>query len=214
VIIVFLGPPGSGKGTQAVKLKEEEGFFHFDTGSLLRKEAASGSELGKRIATFIDAGRLVPLEVIKDLISKFLGETSESRIMFDGFPRNLDQAKVLTTGLEERGYSLSHVIYLEMDQSTLLSRITDRRYCVHCGSIYNITTRPAYGKCPAGFESCELALRKDDNPEVFKQRLKVYMSETLPVLDYFLERGLLRRINGDQPIDSVFAELSVVLGIG
>jgi adenylate kinase len=214
VIIVFLGPPGSGKGTQAKKLQTEQHFFHFDTGSHLRREAASGSELGERIASYINAGNLVPLEVIKDLIGKFLSETSEPRIMFDGFPRNLDQAKVLSTGLEERGFDLTHVIYLELDQSALLQRITNRRYCEYCGSIYNIASNPPTGVCPAGHPACQLTQRKDDTPEVFKQRLKVYMSETLPVLDYFLERGSLRRIDGNQAIDKVYHDIEELLGLG
>lgn len=214
MIIVFLGPPGSGKGTQAKKLQTEQRFFHFDTGSHLRSEACSGSELGERIASFINAGNLVPLDVIKDLIGKFLSETSEERIMFDGFPRNLDQAKVLSTGLEERGYSLTHVVYIELEQSALLERITNRRYCENCGAIYNISTNPPHGPCPAGPPACSLTQRKDDTPEVFKQRLKVYMSETLPVLDYFLERGVLRRVNGDQPIEQVYHDVEQLLGLG
>jgi adenylate kinase len=213
VIIVFLGPPGSGKGTQAQLLEAEHGFYHFDTGSRLREEAASGSELGERIAARIHAGQLVPLEVISELISRFFDTDLPERVMFDGFPRNLDQAKVLTEALGQHGLDLTRVVYIELDQEQLLARIANRRVCEHCGTIYNIATNPPCGPCPAGFPECALTQRRDDTPEVFKQRLKVYMSETLPVLDYYLERDLLRRIDGNQPINDVYASILEILDL-
>jgi len=213
VIIVFLGPPGSGKGTQAQRLETDHQFFHFDTGSRLREEAASGTELGERIASYINAGNLVPIEVIEDLITSFFAGVRADRIMFDGFPRNLEQAKVLASALASHGLELDHVIYLELEQSALLSRIENRRYCETCGTIFNTASNPHTLPCVNGRVDCVLTQRKDDNPEVFKQRLKVYMNETLPVLDYYLERDLLRRIDGSQPIESVNASMLEILDL-
>jgi adenylate kinase len=203
VIIVFLGPPGSGKGTQAKLLGSSNGFYHFDTGSLLRAETATGSELGRRIADYTEAGKLVPLNVIEDLLAKFLKEERRPNIMFDGFPRNLAQAQVLMDQLDDNDRSLSSVIYLDMEQDALLNRIANRRCCKNCGSIYNIATNPPTGPCSAGYPACELTQRKDDQPEIFKQRLEVYLTETMPVLDFFRSRDLLREVDGNRPITAV-----------
>ena len=212
-MVVFLGPPGSGKGTQAQRLETERGFYHFDTGSRLRSEAASGSELGQRIAACIHAGNLVPLDVIRELIVQFFEGAIPERVMFDGFPRNLDQAKVLTEVLEAKGLQLSSVVYIELEQATLLARIANRRVCEYCGTIYNIATNPPSGPCSAGYAECSLTQRRDDTPEVFKQRLKVYMSETLPVLDYYLESDLLRRVDGGQSIETVYSSILDILDL-
>jgi adenylate kinase len=133
--------------------------------------------------------------------------------MFDGFPRNLDQARVLSSALDTKRLGLSQVIYIELEQAALLARIANRRVCIHCGKIYNIASNPPTGPCSAGYAQCELVQRRDDSPEVFKQRLKVYMNETLPVLDYYLERGLLRRIDGDRTIEDVYSSVQEILGL-
>lgn len=213
MIIVFLGPPGAGKGTQADILSERHGFIHFDTGSRLRAEIATGSELGKRIASFTNEGKLVPIEIIRDLILKFLGDNVGARIMFDGFPRNLEQAEVLTGALEESKQALSCAVYLEIDEDSLIERIVNRRFCSKCGEIYNMITKPpkTEGKCDIDGE--DLFQRKDDTEEVFGTRLKVYLTETVPVLDYYKQQGLLRSVDGDYDIGEVTAAVEKVLGV-
>jgi adenylate kinase len=211
VIIVFLGPPGSGKGTQASQLREQ-GFYHFDTGSMLRSEAASGSELGQRIASFIEYGKLVPLEVIKELVQKFLTGTPGERIMFDGFPRNLDQARVLDEGLAELGRKLDHALYLQMEPQTLLSRIVNRRTCPTCGAIYNMKSHAPRDDEQCDLDGTQLVQRKDDTREVFEDRLKVYLSQTVPVLDHYRDLGLLREVNADQSIEAVTEGILAQLG--
>src|SRR5690242_673690 len=134
MIIVFLGPPGSGKGTQAEQLREQYGFEHFDTGSQLRAEADSGSDLGQRIASFINVGNFVTIDIIEELVLKFLRETKSERIMFDGFPRDMEQANVLRKGLEAIDRPVDCALYLEIDQATLLERIMNRRMCPKCGT--------------------------------------------------------------------------------
>jgi adenylate kinase len=213
MIIVFLGPPGAGKGTQADILSERHGFIHFDTGSRLRAEIATGSELGARIASYTNAGKLVPIEIIRDLILKFLRESGGERIMFDGFPRNLAQAEVLADALEESKQALSKAIYLEINEDQLIERIVNRRFCSQCGEIYNLISKPpqAEGKCD--LDGADLYQRKDDTEEVFGTRLKVYLSETVPVLDYYKQRNVLQTVDGDRDIDEVTAAVQAVLGV-
>ena len=213
MIIVFLGPPGAGKGTQADILSERHGFLHFDTGSRLRAEIATGSELGQRIASFTNEGKLVPIEIIRDLILKFLRENSGARIMFDGFPRNLEQAEVLADALDASSQALAFAVYLEIDEDSLIERIVNRRFCSQCGEIYNLVSKPplAEGKCD--HDGADLYQRKDDTEEVFGTRLKVYMTETVPVLDYYRQQGLLYTVDGDYDIDEVTTAIEAVLGV-
>ena len=212
MIIVFLGPPGSGKGTQAEILREDHGFEHFDTGSRLRAEIATGSELGQRIASFTNEGKLVPIEIIKDLIQSFIRNTDAERIMFDGFPRNKEQALVMDEALEELGDDLDYAIYLEIDEDNLLQRIINRRFDKQTGEIYNLLTSPP--EKIAELEAADrLTQRKDDTAEVFGTRLKVYAEETVPVLDFYREKGKLFTVDGDYDIKDVAAAVRKLLGL-
>jgi adenylate kinase len=213
MIIAFLGPPGSGKGTQAKQLKERFGFYHFDTGSMLRREVASGSELGQRIAGFINKGDLVTLDIIKELVMKFLHETEAERIMFDGFPRDLEQARVFDEGLAEVGHQLDCALYLEMDGQTLESRIVNRRTCEICGTIYNMKTNPPKQDRICDRDGGRLLQREDDTPETFRRRLDNYMNKTVPVLEHYRQQGKLCMVNADQPISEVTERIVEALGL-
>jgi adenylate kinase len=213
MVVVFLGPPGSGKGTQADNLREEHGFTHFDTGSRLREEIARGSELGREIASYTDRGQLVPITIIRSLVFQFLRETDATRILFDGFPRNLEQAEVLDEGLGEAELELNHAIYLEIDEDNLLDRIVNRRFCPECGEIYNLKSNPPKVEGRCDHDGAELIQRKDDTPEVFANRLKVYTAETVPVLDFYRRQGRLRLVDGDHDIEDVNQAVLKVLGI-
>jgi len=213
VIVVFLGPPGSGKGTQADILHDRHGFFHFDTGSRLRAEIASASELGERIAEFTNAGKLVPIEIIKEMIQRFLATTEATRIMFDGFPRNLQQAQVLDEGLKEHGDDLDYAVYLEIDEDSLIDRIMNRRFCPQCGEIYNLVSRPPMQEGRCDNDGAELYQRDDDSAEVFRTRLAVYMEETQPVLEYYRQQGVLSTIDGDAEIEDVSKAIAELLGV-
>lgn len=213
VIVVFLGPPGSGKGTQADILHEHHGFFHFDTGSRLRAEIASGSELGARIAQYTNAGKLVPIEIIREMIRTFFSTTDAKRIMFDGFPRNLEQARVLDECLAEHEAKLDFAIYLEIDEDSLLNRIVNRRFCPQCGDIYNLQSNPPRQPGVCDKDGAELIQRADDTAEVFGTRLKVYLQETMPVLDYYRQQGALFTIDGDYDIADVSKAIAELLEV-
>jgi adenylate kinase len=213
MIIVFLGPPGSGKGTQAEQLREQYGFEHFDTGSQLRKEADSGSDLGRRIGEFINNGNFVTIDIIQELVLKFLRETNSGQIMFDGFPRDLEQARVLDEGLAEIGRPLDCALYLEIPQDTLLERIMNRRMCPKCGTIYNIKTHAPKHDLTCDKDGEKLTQRADDTPETFKTRLANYMNKTVPVLEFYRDRETLCVVNADQPIEDVTAAIVATLGL-
>jgi adenylate kinase len=211
MIVVFLGPPGSGKGTQADFLNENYGFTHFDTGSRLRAEIASGSELGKRIASYTDQGNLVPIEIIRDLVTTFFASDNGQRVLFDGFPRSLEQAEVLSSSLRDSSRSLDYAIYLEIDSDSLVQRIVNRRFCPECGDIYNMISRPQASDEVCDKDGAQLIQRRDDTEEVFRHRLAVYNEQTKPVLDYYCDRGLLRTIDGDADISEVSASIVQLL---
>lgn len=211
MIVVFLGPPGSGKGTQADFLSETYGFTHFDTGSRLRAEIASGSELGRRIASFTDKGNLVPIEIIRDLVTTFFVSGNAERVLFDGFPRNLEQAAVLTSSLQDNNLSLHCAIYLQIDSDLLVQRIVNRRFCPKCGDIYNLIARQPVNAEVCDKDGTKLILRQDDTEEVFRHRLAVYNEQTRPVLEYYREQDLLRTIDGDDDISVVSASIARLL---
>lgn len=213
MIIVFLGPPGSGKGTQSGILSREHGFRHFDAGSLLRAEVQSGSSLGEEIAGYINRGSLVPIEIIGKITRNFLRQNQADRTMFDGFPRNLEQATLLTDNLEELRQDLDHVLYLHIDEDDLLQRIVNRRVCRNCKRIFNLVSNPPLGPCSETGKECELYQREDDSEEVFGRRLKIYLEETVPILKYYEDMGKLRTIDADADIDDVSSRIRGVLGM-
>lgn len=213
MIVVFLGPPGSGKGTQAEILKDRFGFLHFDTGAQLRAEVATGSDLGQRIADVINTGKLVSLPMIKELILKFMRSTDAPRILFDGFPRNLEQAAVLDEGLLELGDDLDFAVYMEIDSDRLLERIVNRRYCTPCGAIYNLKTEPPKNEGVCDECGAALTQRKDDTAEVFGTRLEVYLKETVPLLDLYRGRGLLSTVDAELSVEEITARLAELLGV-
>lgn len=214
MIIVFLGPPGSGKGTQAQMLDDEYGFYHFDTGSLLREEVKLNTELGVRIAQHINRGLLVPIDIIRELLLKFFRTTQATRILLDGFPRNLEQAQVLDEGLAELNDDLEGALYLHVEKAALLERIINRRSCPTCGAIYNIKTEPPANPGRCDHDGAALIQREDDTEEVFTNRLHVYLEQTMPLLSYYRERGVLHEVDGNRPADEVSAEIVAILGMG
>lgn len=192
---IFLGAPGSGKGTWSAIVSRRLALSHLSTGDLLRQEVAENSELGQKAKSYMDAGELVPDELILALVDKKLGEANG--FILDGYPRNIAQAKSLEEILDKNKISLSKVIYLEVAEDELVRRITSRVVCLNCGATYNLQTMPptAAGVC----DRCgsKLIQRQDDTEDVFRVRLDAYKRQTAPLLAYYEKKGLLHRYKND-----------------
>jgi len=210
--LVLLGAPGSGKGTQAQRLRDEKGIPQVSSGDLLREAVAHGTELGKRAKAAMDAGELVSDEVVLGLIRERLGRPDAARgFILDGYPRNVAQAGALEKLLVDLGKPIDAVILMEVDAKALIQRLTGRRTCPKCGKVFNVYTSPsAKGeRCDndhGGGEAPLLVQRADDKQDVIENRLKVYESQTSPLIAHYKARGLLKVVNADQPVEKVYAE--------
>lgn len=213
--IVLLGPPGSGKGTQASALEAREGIPHIASGDLLRANVRDDTELGRRARPYMDRGELVPDDLILDMMAERLSQPdAQEGYVLDGFPRTVAQAEALTQRLEELGAQLDAVIYLEVPETELLRRLSGRRTCPNCHAVYHVDTLSPQqeGIC----DKCGTALvqRDDEKPEVIRKRLEVYAAQTEPLLDHYREQGLLREIDGTIGIENILREIAAVVAAG
>lgn len=194
---IFLGAPGSGKGTWSGIVSQRLDLSHLSTGDLLRHEVEADSELGQKAKSYMNAGELVPDELILSLVDKKLGELDG--FILDGFPRNIAQAKSLQDILEKNEISLTKVIYLDVPEEELIRRITNRVVCPNCGATYNLKTMPPKVDGICDICGSKLIQRKDDTEEVFRTRLQAYNKQTAPLLDYYEKQGLLYRYQNYGP---------------
>ena len=211
--IILLGPPGAGKGTQAKILVEDRGMVQLSTGDMLRAAKTSGTEMGNKVATVMDAGQLVTDEIVIGLIAEKLDNDSAGGFIFDGFPRTLAQADALGSLLTSKDASLDYVIEMQVDDEALVSRITARSTCGSCGEGYNDLSKPipANGTC-SKCGGTEFNRRADDNEDSLKARLMAYYKDTSPLIGYYYAKGMLTSVDGLTEIAQVESSISKVLG--
>jgi adenylate kinase len=209
--VIFLGPPGAGKGTQARRAAARWGVLQISTGDMLRHAVAAGTELGRQAKRYMDAGELVPDDVIIGLVGETLGRPDARKgFVLDGFPRTLAQAEALDRLLDERGLALDRAVLFRISDAALVERITGRRVCRQCGRNYHVKFSP-----PARADVCDacrapLYQRSDDEEATVRRRLAVYERDTRPLVEYYRGRDLLDEVSGEGSVDRVF---EAVLGV-
>ena len=204
--IIFLGPPGAGKGTQAQRICDALKIPQISTGDILRRAIKEGTETGIKAKSFIDAGKLVPDEVIIDIVKERLAKDDcKNAYILDGYPRTVPQAEALSTFA-----SIDSVIELAVDDQVLVNRLSGRRVCVKCGATYHVSMLNGKTTCDKCGEN--LIQRDDDKAETVLSRLEVYHAQTAPLINYDGQKGLLKTIPGDQGIDGIFTAIMNALG--
>ena len=210
--IIFLGAPGVGKGTQAAKVARERGLVHIASGDLFRQALEQGTELGIKAKSYMERGVLVPNQItIGMVLERMSAPDCEPGAIFDGFPRNLEQAGALDKALVQQGKAIDKVIYIEVSEQELLKRLSGRWICRQCQAPYHVTDSPpkVWGRC----DRCggELYQRPDDTEESVKKRLEVYFAETAPLVDYYAQVGKLLEIDGEGSVAEVGRRITIAL---
>jgi adenylate kinase len=210
--LVLLGPPGAGKGTQAVKIAKEYSIPHISTGDIFRANIKEGTELGRKAKKYLDAGELVPDSVVTDIVAdRIKNDDCKRGFLLDGFPRTLPQAEALDKILSAEGCPLSAVVNVDVDRDALIRRLTARRTCSQCGENYNLISKPSKkeGVC----DKCggSLYQRDDDKRETIENRLAVYEKQTAPLIDYYKRSKRLVTVSGEGAIDEVFGRIRKAL---
>ncbi len=214
--IILLGPPGAGKGTQAKRLQDKHGLVQLSTGEMLRELKNSGSELGAQAKEIMDAGKLMPDDLMIEMISQRIDAPDcATGFILDGFPRTTPQAEGLDKMLADKGLKLDSVIEMAVDEAALIARVVGRYSCAKCGAGYHDEfQKPAKdGVC----DSCgseEFSRRADDNEETMRNRLATYHEQTAPILPYYREKGVLKTIDGMAAIDDVTGQIEAILAGG
>ena len=207
--LILLGAPGAGKGTQAELLIEKLGIPGISTGNMLREAIANGTELGKKVKSYMDGGLLVPDELIMGIVAERVAQPDcANGFMLDGVPRTLAQAEAL----DAAGVRIDHVVSIEIEDSVIEGRMTGRRVCSACGASYHVVANPP--KTEGICDSCggELIIRKDDAPETVRKRLEVYHAQTEILMDYYGKQGKVRHIEGNQSIEGANEDILKAIG--
>lgn len=205
--VVLLGPPGGGKGTQAELARDQLGFVHYSTGNVFREHIERRTKLGLGVDEFVRSGRLVPDEVVLEVVKAFLGEHSGRSILFDGFPRTVPQAQGLDLVLENQGRQVDQAVLIDLSDDEVVRRLSARRQCRSCGKIYNLDFGPPKGEGVCDDCGGELYQRDDDREATIRDRLRTYHEQTEPLVSYYESQGKLTRIDGSIGKRRVFDEL-------
>lgn len=211
--IIMLGAPGAGKGTQAKQIAAKYSIPHISTGDIFRANIKNGTELGKKAKEYMDQGLLVPDELTCDLVmDRIAQDDAKNGFVLDGFPRTIPQAEALDAALTKIGQAMDFAIDVDVPDENIINRMSGRRACLNCGATYHIVSIPPKkeGVCDAC--GSELVLREDDKPETVKKRLDVYHDQTQPLIDYYQGKGILKSVNGTQPMEKVFEDITNILG--
>jgi len=212
VNVILLGPPGAGKGTQAEKLVETYGLVQLSTGEMLRDEVRLGSEMGKRAKEIMDAGKLLPDDLVISMISGRIDQADGNGIILDGFPRTKAQAEALDKMLEERNLKLEHVIQLDVAEDAVVERISGRYSCAECGSGYHDSLiKPEVEGICDNCGSKKFSRRSDDNQDTVRSRLAAYREQTAPILPYYAADGRLIVVDGMENVEKVFESVRAVI---
>jgi Adenylate kinase and related kinases len=205
VILVFLGPPGAGKGTQAKLLSQRMGFLHLSTGDLLREAVKNQTPLGKKAKEYMDRGELVPDELIVQLIEETMPK--DGNVVLDGFPRTVNQALALEEMLRVKGEKISKVLFFDVPDEVIIDRLSGRRVCSKCGAVYHVKYNPpkVEGLCDLCGDT--LVQRDDDKEEVVRKRLEVYRKQTQPLIEFYQERGIIYKLDAGKGVEELFEEV-------
>lgn len=210
---VLLGPPGAGKGTQAVRIVEKYNVPHISTGDIFRENIKNGTELGKKAQEYMNKGELVPDDLVIEIATtRLLADDCKEGFLLDGFPRTVYQAEKLDAFLEEHGMKLDKVIDIEVEKEELITRLTGRRVCKACGASYHVVNIPP--KTEGICDNCggELFQRADDTIETVENRIEVYIEQTMPLVDYYTAAGNIAVIDGALALDTVFDAIVEAIG--
>ena len=211
--IIMLGAPGAGKGTQAKQIADKYSIPHISTGDIFRAIIKNGTELGKKAKQYMDQGALVPDELTCDLVmDRIQQDDCKNGFVLDGFPRTIPQAEALDAALGKINEKMDYAIDVDVPDENIVNRMSGRRACLNCGATYHLISIPP--KVEGICDRCgsEIVLREDDKPETVQKRLKVYHEQTQPLIDYYKNQGILKSVDGTQPMDEVFKAIVTILG--
>ncbi len=211
--IIMLGAPGAGKGTQAKRIAEKYAIPHISTGDIFRANIKNGTELGTKAKEYMDQGLLVPDELTCDLVmDRIQQDDCKNGFVLDGFPRTIPQAEALDQALNKIGQKMDFAVDVDVPDENIVNRMGGRRACLSCGATYHVEFNPtkAEGICDAC--GAETVLRDDDKPETVQKRLGVYHDQTQPLIDYYKKQGILKSVDGTQPMEAVFQAIVGILG--
>lgn len=212
MLIILLGPPGAGKGTQAESIVKDYSLVYISTGDILRAAVKEDKELGRKAKQYMDQGSLVPDELVVEIVKDRLKDPDcQNGALFDGFPRTVEQAKFLDEALPEIGSMVDGVLLIEVDEDELIERLTGRRVCSKCNAVYHLKFNPPEVRNVCDQCGGDLYQRDDDSIETVKERLEVYKKQTEPLISFYKEKNVLYPIDGNEDISSVYKKIKAVL---